>query len=247
MKVLRYEPCEYSPKVFTLQLEFDKETGILSGSVGTKSYLGDLIKEFSVDLNKWVGKLIEAVLTITDKGHEIIIYDALKNYSLANGMPGAPEKGGMTTRKLFSIAVHETIDNSIIQIRQGHEEIEGFENIVEDGDITLHLFNLKNRDVLADKLIQLARLKSDMLGSIDQRDSVSYLDAQVDILTRLVLRLHPESTDELVALLRKADEHSVLKIKNLSSIAEEFDEKKALVRSRQEEFYAARTAKAFTD
>ncbi len=240
MKILRYEPNEYSQKLFTLQLEFNNETGILSGSVGTKSYLGDLIRDFSIDLNLWCGKLIDVILTTTDNGHEIVVYDRLKNYAIGNGMPDQPEKGGMTSRKLFSIAVHETIDNSIIQIRQGHEEIEGFENIVEDGDITLHLFNLKNRELFADKLTQLARWKADKLGSIDQRDSVSYLEAQVDILTRLVLRLHPDSTDELVALLQKADEHSVLNIKNMDSIAEEFDEKKALVRTAQKDYYDAK-------
>ena len=237
MKILRFNPTEDSPKLFTLQFNFNPDSGILSGSVGTNSNSGDLIKEFSIDLNNWKGKLIEATLTTTNLGYEVAVYDALKNYSMANGLPETPGAKWYGLRKLFRVIVHENLTESLIQIRQGHDQIDGFENIVEDGDPTLQLYNLCQKDSLAIELVERARIKSDMLGKIDQRNSVAYLEAQVDLLTRLYLQDHPEKTNTLIELLKQADSHSVLNIKNETKLTKEFTENKALVRQVQEEFY----------
>lgn len=242
MKVLRIEPRDYWPKVYTLQLNFDKETGVLSGSVGTAAYSGDLILDINIDLNKWVGKLVEARIGMTDKGFELVVYDALKNYSIGNGMPGVSEIRSATKHRVFRIYVKENIDDSLIQLFKGHEAIEGFEDIVEDGDPQVRMYNLARRDPEIGKLIRKSRLKCDMLGVVDQRDSVSYLEAQVDILTRLVLELHQGDTRPLTEILRKADEHSVLNIKDEDALVNEFVSKKAWVRTVQKDYYEAKKA-----
>lgn len=238
MKILRYQPEDDSPKTFTLQFSFDAETGVLSGTVGMTRNSSDLIRDFSVDLNLWKGKVLDATLMTTDKGYEVVIYNAFQNYAMGNGMPECSKNHRWAIQKLFRVVVHENLDDSLIQVRQGHDEIEGFENILETGDIRLTAYNLAQHDELAAEIIAKARRKSDLLGKIDQRDSVSYLEAQVDILTRLYLQDHPEAAGELVQLLKKADSHSILDIKNTDRIQEEFDEKKALVRTAQQEYYA---------
>lgn len=240
MKVLRFNPNEESPKLFTLQFNFEQETGVLSGTVGTTSSVGDNIKEFSIDLNKWKGVLIEAVLVTTNLGYEVAVYNALKNFSMLNGLPEAPKNRSRGVKRLFRVAVHENLNESIIQITQGHEEVDGFENVIEEGDSTLQLYNLCQKDPLVNALAQRVRSKSAMLGKIDQRDSVSYLEAQVDLLTRLYLEDHPDKTDELTELLKQANQYSVLDIKSNDKVLDEFVEKKALVRQVQKEFYAER-------
>lgn len=243
MKILRYEPNEKSQKLFTLGLSFDNKSGILSGTVGTASANGDLILDINIDLNEWVGKVIDVMLSATNNGYEVITFNALQNYSMGNGLPSAPESRPRMMTRLFRMFVHKNIDDSIIQIRQGHEEIEGFENIIEDGNPELSMFNLSRHDPEAALVIEIARAKSDMLGKVDQRDSVAYLEAQVDLLTRLYLESHANKSGELIDLLRLADSSSVLNVKSKDSLIKEFTEKKTLVRQAQQEYYDAKTVK----
>ena len=241
MKILRVAPCDKMPKNYTLQLSYDEASHKLTGSVGTfLNGEGDLILYIDCDLSQWVGKLVEFRIVMTDKGFELIHYNALKNYSLANGMPTSPDSRRDMRCRVFRIYVNENIGDSIIQIFAGHEEIEGFEDILEDGDLELRMYNLVRRDAQAQHALDMVRLKSAMLGVVDQRDSVSYLEAQVDILTRLVLELHKDDNRPLTEILRKADEHSVLNIKDEASLANEFVTKKAWVRTVQKDYYEAK-------
>lgn len=241
MKILRVEPCERMPKIFTLQLAYDKETKKLTGTVGTILHGdGDLILDIDIDLNRWVGQLVEFRITMTEKGFELIHFNQLKNYAIANGMPAYSDSRRDLRCRVFRVFVNENIDDSIIQILYGHEAIEGFEDIVEDGDVELRMYNLIRRDAGADYALKMARLKSAMLGVVDQRDSVSYLEAQVDILTRLVLELHKDDGRPLTQILRKADEYSVLNIKSEEALTNEFMNKKAWVRTVQKDYYDAK-------
>ena len=81
-----------------------------------------------------------------------------------------------------------------------------------------------------------------MLGNVDQRDSVSYLEAQVDILTRLVLALHEGNDSPLTEILKLADQNSVLDIKNTDALVKEFISKKAWVRKVQKDYSEAKKA-----
>lgn len=239
MKILRVEPSDKSPKMFTLQLDFDSETKRLTGTVGSYLYGdGDLILDVDIDLKDWVGKLVEFRVMMTDRGFELVHFNLLKNYAIANGMPSAPDNRRDMRMRVFRLFVNEDIDSSVIQLLCGHEAIEGFDDIIEDGDIELRMYNLVRRDEQAQYAFKLARLKSDMLGVVDQRDSVSYLEAQVDILTRLFLEMHRDETNPLVDILLKADAQSVLNIKNTVALANEFTQKKAWVRTVQKDYYA---------
>ena len=243
MKILRVAPCEKLPKTYTLQLTYDADTHKLSGTVGTFLYgEGDLILNIACDLPKWVGKLVEFRIMMTEKGFEVVHFDSMKNYNIANGLPGSPEGRRDMRTRIFRIFVNENIDDSIIQIFSGHEAIEGFEDIVEDGELELRMHNLIRCDSNVARVLELARLKSAMLGEVDQRDSVSYLEAQVDILTRVILAVLPDNKDVLVELLRKADARSVLNIKDRAALEKEFVAKKDWVRKVQKDYYEAKKA-----
>lgn len=240
MKVLRVEPNEYMPKRYTLQLVFDAENGVLSGTVGTGAYIpdNDLILDINLDLKPWVGKLVEVRIGMADKGYEIVTFDALKNYSISNGMPSTPENRIGVLYRLFRVYVKENLDDSIIQIFWGHEALEGFEDITEENQCDLRMYNFVRQDPEIEFLLARNRLKSAMLGDIDQRDSVAYLEAQVDILSRLVIQEHKNSNNPLIELLRKADVNSVLDVKDTDALIEELTEKKGLVREVQKRYYA---------
>lgn len=78
--------------------------------------------------------------------------------------------------------------------------------------------------------------RKDIIEDIDIYNTVSYLEAQVDALTRLVLKLTDKDTDE-VNILKEADKYSVLDIKTTDNMIREFKEDKGNARKRQTAFY----------
>lgn len=83
--------------------------------------------------------------------------------------------------------------------------------------------------------ITLVNKKASMLNAVDSYKTLAYLEAQVDLLTRIVLAIAPDS--ELTNMLQKADAVSVLNIKPISDIEAEFTESKAMLRALQERYY----------
>ena len=78
--------------------------------------------------------------------------------------------------------------------------------------------------------------KVTMMKSVDIYNTVTYLESQVDALTRLVLQL-TNSNSEAAKILRKADKYSVLDIKDEDNILQEFETDKKNVRDMQKEYY----------
>lgn len=76
-----------------------------------------------------------------------------------------------------------------------------------------------------------------MMMDIDIYNSVTYLESQVDALTRLVLELVKNGNSDCMSILREADKHSVLDIKNVEKILNEIKVDKAHVRAKQKEYY----------
>lgn len=75
-----------------------------------------------------------------------------------------------------------------------------------------------------------------MMKSVDIYNTVTYLESQVDALTRLILQL-TNSNSEAAKILRKADKYSVLDIKDEDKILQELETDKKNVRDMQKEYY----------
>ena len=74
------------------------------------------------------------------------------------------------------------------------------------------------------------------MKSVDIYNTVTYLESQVDALTRLILQL-TNSNSEAAKILRKADKYSVLDIKDKDKILQELETDKKNVRDMQKEYY----------
>lgn len=79
--------------------------------------------------------------------------------------------------------------------------------------------------------------KKKVTDNSDIRNSIAYLEAQVDSLTRIILSLVSDDS-EARRILAKADESSILDIKSEDKLMKEFENKKN-VRSLQQDFYAS--------
>lgn len=83
---------------------------------------------------------------------------------------------------------------------------------------------------------RLADKKYQLLKKMDCYRTVAYLEAQVDILTRIILASLPADSEYREAL-EAADAHSVLQIKPSDALLVEFNTNKSKVRKFQEEYY----------
>ena len=73
-----------------------------------------------------------------------------------------------------------------------------------------------------------------MMANLDIYDTVTYLESQVDALTKIALG---NDSDDVKAVLTAADEHSVFNIKSKEKMIDEMHKDKAKIRSLQKEYY----------
>ena len=90
-------------------------------------------------------------------------------------------------------------------------------------------------------VVEKRKTKARMLNNVDIYSSVSYLEAQVDTLTRALISVLP-SNHPLLPILNEANSHSVLDIKPTEQIISEFDSDKSKVRSLQSAYYAEKNS-----
>jgi hypothetical protein len=87
------------------------------------------------------------------------------------------------------------------------------------------------------ELVRKTQIKSGLIKNTDVYRSVSYLEAQVDVLTKLVLALAADKDLDGYSLLEEAAKYSVLNIKPTSAVMQEFSENKKHMRELQEAYY----------
>lgn len=73
-----------------------------------------------------------------------------------------------------------------------------------------------------------------MMANLDIYDTVTYLESQVDALTKIALG---NNSDDVKAVLTAANEHSVFNIKSKEKMIDEMHKDKAKIRSLQKEYY----------
>ena len=123
----------------------------------------------------------------------------------------------------------------LIGLTYGCDVVDGLENItIEEGESMTNAFC--KASIEYPEAIKPFFSKTEMIEKVDIYNSVTYLESQVDILTRMMLKLYNEN-DELKSLLSEADRYSVLDIKSHDSILREIADDKKNIRELQKEYY----------
>lgn len=204
-----------------------------------------LFVEYSVPYNKVFRKgNFEIDLSIKEKVYDIFLFesygfktDIVEAFTYCN-------RQGYTTNYLDKKKVARVIiddkGNVIVVLVFATNDIKGFENITMKAseypashyvrEICPWFINLQNK----------TGIKADLVRKLDVYKSIAYLEAQVDLLTKIVLE---KGTPEMINALEKADEESVLNIKNMDAVIKEFTENKHYVREGQKVYYNAITKK----
>lgn len=83
------------------------------------------------------------------------------------------------------------------------------------------------------------RTKINFLGHISTNDSLTMIESQLDLLTKIVLAIAPDS-DEKAALTEATEGNTVLSIHDLAKVKQTIQRQKAYIRSEQKKYFDAR-------
>lgn len=83
------------------------------------------------------------------------------------------------------------------------------------------------------------RTKINFLGHISTNDSLTMIESQLDLLTKIVLAIAPDS-GEKAALTEATEGNTVLSIHDLAKVKQTIQRQKAYIRSEQKKYFEAR-------
>lgn len=179
---------------------------------------------------KEVGKcydLVTARLDTSDNVRLVPVYDKITFINYSTGIAFPP-----TTQKIVRIVFNE--NDVLVYAYFRCDDISGVENIEPDNTKTMTGNIIEHSDWVKDIFPKLKN-KGNFLANIDFYKTLAYLEAQVDLLTRIVLQ--NTNNNELSEVLKYADDNSVLNIKPLDDIKNEFVNGKNILRDKQEKYY----------
>lgn len=203
---------------------------ILKIAITTKIFNKDVDCSLDIDLSNPEDKILE--LMVRENSEKIVItaYEIFKYLNQDSGIKNIKSVG----EKIARILIDTESDTIYVYLNKACKNIEGFENIQIDEALS-STGQLRKLSTWFDERIQKVNNKTKLLNEVDIYKSVAYLEAQVDLLTRVILEAN--LTTNYADLLKLADSKSVLNIKPLTDIKQELEENKGNFRTLQEKYY----------
>lgn len=140
-------------------------------------------------------------------------------------------------RKKVARVVVDDVGDIFVVLIFACEDIDGYPNVeMVFGEHPASWYLKQECTWFANRWAEAAK-KSSLIRGVDEYRSISYLEAQVDLLTKLVLSLAKDKDLDGYTLLEEANKYSVLNIKPDADILKEFEENKKGFRTLQEVYY----------
>lgn len=198
----------------------------------------DYKKLYQVNLRyeKYAGQIIEIALVRSDIVDELKVYPVfhrvVQQTCIQNSSRSRMDKG------IARIAFDPECKDVVVALLQDSDDIPGYENVVYDLRERSTTGMMVQHSAYFAELFRKRKIKADMINAVDIYATITYLESQVDVLTRVVLPLIPESEEK--RFLQLADENSVLHIKSVNAMTEEIKRDKKQVRKLQRVYYDAK-------
>ena len=149
----------------------------------------------------------------------------IRDYTIVN--PYIPLSGVPNEESAYVGRVHVLSDGNIVMyIKSHYDNIEGVENVIlKEGQSSI--------SAMVDQYPEIKQLhkditaKRDFLNDIDTLDSISYLEAQVDILTKIILDSGIIKNDEFKEILQDADTVGIYQYNDKQKLLNKIKDKKA--------------------
>ena len=203
---------------------------VLSLTVSTKFKGKDINLTQDINLANQESKLLELQIRDSIKQTELSCYEVFKFVNLITGTRNYSYIGNKVARVL----IDKDNDVCYVMLFLRTKDIDGFENILQDENLTATGMLQSVSPWFQQRCFKIER-KRKLINDVDIYKSIAYLEAQVDLLTRLAIQYAPAS--ELIDLLKIADKYSVLNNKPDEDVKNEFEVNKAGFREKQEKYY----------
>lgn len=237
MKILRYDSYLLPEEGSTLENVF--EFSLVNNNLFCKFQLtSEIEKQFLLNIKDYAGLCVEVTLQQLDEKNKLVIYPAFTTYSYANRL--ANKVLGEGDKRILRIFINESGDDcDVFLMLENTKEVPNFENILIPVGTT-YAQVMTEQSNYGKAIYDKVKKKSALLGNLDNGNSIAYLEAQVDVLTRYVLNKHMNDIDdeELRAILIAANEYSVLDIKSKDKLIDEMTHK-AHTRQEQLKYYGS--------
>lgn len=196
-----------------------------------KITMRDKKKEYSISLDKYdcQGKIYNIVIIEDGGGESAIAYEKYEYISRSISPYFSAKKLAQVFFGKVDIVIALTIDC---------EEVLGYENIEIENDESMTGAFCRVSEEYKDT-VRLSFAKQTMINNVDIYNSTTYLESQVDALTRIVLKLYKEN-DELKDILTEANKYSTLDIKDKNHILKEMSKDKKKIRELQKKYYESK-------
>ena len=242
MKILRYD-FTFNWDEFTTEEEKNLkdffEFKLENSNLLCEFILSSGIKNrFTLNIKDFSNSCVEVTLQRLEDPNTLVICPAFSNYAYANRL--ANRTLGPDDKRILRIFINESGSDCDIFLMSNYPvEVPNFENIVILPGKT-YTQVMSEYSVYGKNILDKVKKKSSLLGNLDNGNSIAYLEAQVDVLTRYVLNKHMNDIDdeELRAILIAANEYSVLDIKSKDKLIEEMTHK-AHTRQEQLKYYGS--------
>ena len=210
-----------------------------------KSYIN---KDYSLVLkySDYAGKIVQLRVMDTYKKMELkpmLIFDKVNDKSfLSNEAVAFPDVN------VARIVFNEDCSDIVVLLLYNFAEMESYINpyITENLDVRTKCGTewLSLKSSYFANIVEKRKVKAAMLNQVDIYETISYLEAQVDALTKLVKDAYDtntvktnDNTTSAYNVIVKANENSVMNIKSEEKLLKEMDYK-AKIRTLQQEYYA---------
>lgn len=203
---------------------------ILDINVSTKFRNKDVELSKQIDLNNQDSKLLELMIKENIENVNLTCYEVFKYVDVMTGTRNIKLDGS----KICRVLIDKEQDTCYIMLFLPTKDIDGFENIIKDKNLSSTGMLQSVSDWFKQRCTDIERKRA-LINNVDIYKSIAYLEAQVDLLTRLAVQYAPKT--ELVELLEVADKYSVLNNKPNKDVQAEFEVNKANFRKLQEKYY----------
>jgi hypothetical protein len=246
LKVVYFEPKETTtgaiePPAYKIEYTGGSLRLGVKGNVGQNR---DVDTSVDIPLDSYKGKTLEATIRDTHKMNDLAVR---KVYDKVTPVSATQDMTYPRTVSVAEISVDENAEEIVLllTLNTTAPEILGENVSAKKVKRTKPAAGLMRdhsaffKDFYDKKFIP----KCELIKDTDIYDSIAYLEAQLDAVTRLLLAILPPEADAgLKAALEAADAHSVLKIKSGGDIAGMLDKDKGGFRQRQKAYLQKRAA-----
>lgn len=220
----------YEGQTPKITYDMEKDENGLTFSFKTTYMDRDVADTVVLPFETYKGKILQVTLQMTD-GVETRVYPLYEIQSRYHILSANNNDAMMLAR----ISIADDCEDIVVYLDEPTDYTDEDAQVIDKDAAYSKSYMMKLYSPFYARKMERNIKKWNMMESLDIYNTVTYLESQVDALTRLVLQLGDEA--EIKQILTAANEHSVLDVKQATKIIDELRTDKRQVRELQRDYY----------